>query len=1133
MTEAQETTATNMNQTDSATLSLDFKQLGIFGRDGERRALQTALQRVQKNRQTHVAWVEGDSGSGKSSLVFSSLEQQLQEGNENNCFVVSGTFDMPHNHHDDISNSSNGSRNSISDQQSSSASHSRRGFETDISSDGKLQQTFLYQGLRGALGQLCQQILSLPSSSSSPGDSSPLTLEAAKAALSMGLDHSSWKVLDMLIPNLFSILGGGGDAASADEISSISNETGGKNESLEGQNFKELADRFKLASRQFVQSVSNFLPCIVLVFENLQWADHSSLDLLSSWINDSENGSLMIVGCYRSDVPANAALTEMIATYEHDSRVSVQKIILHNLGISEIEDMLDKLLSASDLTANVMLADLIFQKTHGNVLFVVQLLQFLSKKQLFQPRGDHWEWDQSSIARQCEPIQSISDLMQLSLAQVEVARNILPIAACLGSAFGASMLFRVLDNMNDFQNSPADLRAMEQQLQVCVSEGFLESDKDEGRYKFVNHQIRLAALKLVEESGEVQLKFEVGEALLSSCDPEEMDDIIFLSLELVNPYAVRLKPLDPARMKIARLNEKAASTAMKTSSFKIASWYYRRAISLLPHGNSRWKGNHYNRTLRMYRAAVVAESLNGDERAMFRYVDRVREHGHDIYDKIQVYHVLMDWFVDHGRAEESVDLGIRVLNQMGASIPSNDIVVAGSTITGLLKTRSMMAKHLEEGIDRLPVVHDYKFLALMKTIDNLGTACYFVRQNLVPIIIFKGVRKTFKIGVTPYSAVFMAGYAFAMMAHLGDFGVGKKCADLALTLLKKHKTKDFCSKVKMITYGLSLHFVTPLESLVDRLQESYLDGLQSGDFESSLFSSVLHTQALLAMGRTLRFIEKNCATYINVFQDIRDKHIVEVHNAARQACLNLMGEGKNKNTTLLVGSAMNQDKVIEMYSGLQNNLVLRDSMRYLQMNNAVFFGDFKYGAEMAVRFGEQMHKTLQGNIITTVIQFNSAYCCFRMAQDLSQPAGIRKKYLAHALIVHKRIKDWVSKGNPNCRHYCALLDAELAMLKGSSSVTVQYCLDEALAFANKDGLIHIEALIMERYATFHKTEQNGNDFRLRAMSALTLYQEWGALAVVEKLKQEWKHDLGKILEELPTSTEGGVVNLDMSIQSWQ
>jgi len=1193
----------------------------LFGRDRERQALQVSLKRMLKKRATLAVWLEGPSGSGKSALVASTLEH-APPLRKHQCLYATGKFDLPHEHDpassktgDDETETAIGLLRSAYSAQSTTPSlrdlmnkkSMRSGAatvaeEVDATMDqssaqsttNELQQTLLYQGIRAALGQVCQQLLNLTSgeeSGKSHDDNNPIkrkTRQEAQTALNIGLDASSWQVLEILIPNLAALRSKWDDEvnSAASSISAMTQDTFQKGSSLniDFSNFKELADRFKLASRRFLQTVSHFLP-LVLVLDDLQWADPSSLNLLSSWIQDTDNGALLIVGCYRSEDPASGAVRKMIAGARGDSHgdlsqtttavgatsvIPMQTIILRDLGLSEIEDMLDSLLSVSDLGSTVSLADILVRKTKGNGFFVVKLLQYLNEHQLLLPHDHHHHqsknlWDEDAIREACESIDDVASLISLTLEQPEnkVPRALLPIVACIGmSSFTSSILFRVLNNMSkdDFKSfskhqdaavsRPADMASMTRQLDECVERGFLtrtgpsieQSLQEEGResaeynFRFVHDQVQIASLNLLNKDERVKLQFKIGESLLSSCDPKELDEMIFAILDLLNPRATKLRSSNPKRMEIAKLNARAGSQAMRSSSFPIACWYIRRAISLLP--PNRWEDQYYQDTLQMYTAGAIAESLGGDAEAMLWYADRVRQHGRNIMDKIPIFHMLMDWFLDQDRASESFDMGCRVMEYLGGSIPTQGLHVKGSTLTGLLKTKKMVNKYMSTtDVQELPIVTDAKELAVMTTLDKLGTAAYLQRKKLVPVIIFKGVRKTFKNGITPHAAPFLAAYGYAMTNHLGDFAMGKKCGEKALELLSKDKRVDVRARTKAIVYGVNLHFMTP----IGPLHESYLEGLQSGDFRNAMFSVALHLQALFACGKSLSLIEGSCRVAMKVFQDFKQPHFVGVLRGMWQGYLNLIGD--HGNTTILTGSVMDQAQVLnnkkqqdEMSAAMARRLQM--NLRRVQLNLAVFFGEFKHGADMAVECGDEILDKLRGQIASVTLQFDGAYCCYRMAQYLTSSAtassigGMRRRYLKYATRAHKRIKDLVAKMNPNCRHYCALLDAEVAILNGSDPMVVTHHLDEALAFAAKDEMIHDQALILERYANFWRSqdEEFMTNFRIRAMNALTLYQRWGAHAKVSHLKKEWAHLLGAYLKGLPEVDQRSET-MDMSVSS--
>jgi hypothetical protein len=97
------------------------------------------------------------------------------------------------------------------------------------------------------------------------------------------------------------------------------------------------------------------------------------------------------------------------------------------------------------------LADLVHKRTGGNVFFVEQLLQQLCHDGLIcYDREEHgWAWkSEAKLLEKSSAITNIVDMMKHQLTQIQAARQILPIAACLGATFSASKLTMVIRSLS-------------------------------------------------------------------------------------------------------------------------------------------------------------------------------------------------------------------------------------------------------------------------------------------------------------------------------------------------------------------------------------------------------------------------------------------------------------------------------------------------------------------------------------------------------------------------------------------------------------------------------------------------------------------------------------------------------------
>jgi hypothetical protein len=114
----------------------------------------------------------------------------------------------------------------------------------------------------------------------------------------------------------------------------------------------------------------------------------------------------------------------------------------------------------------------------------------------------------------------------------------------------------------------------------------------------------------------------------------------------------------------------------------------------------------------------------------------------------------------------------------------------------------------------------------------------------------------------------------------------------------------------------------------------------------------------------------------------------------------------------------------------------------------------------------------------------------------------KRLYRKHAQKVHKTIKSWLRKGNPNVRHYDCLFNAELAALKGKLD-SAEGWYQSAIVCATRQGRVHESALACERYGDFLLHQRNdGEEAQHKFDDAIRRYGEWGAQKKADMLRQE-------------------------------
>ena len=133
-----------------------------------------------------------------------------------------------------------------------------------------------YAGIIAACTSLCQDILRLKAT-----PTSNLSFQDMSDQIKFELGDEV-NILIKLIPSLTDIVGANEQALVEVGV-------------MEARNH-----RFNFAFRRFMRVVGRFRP-LVLIMDDIQWADVESLDLLQGLITDQQHQGFMMVACYRSN----------------------------------------------------------------------------------------------------------------------------------------------------------------------------------------------------------------------------------------------------------------------------------------------------------------------------------------------------------------------------------------------------------------------------------------------------------------------------------------------------------------------------------------------------------------------------------------------------------------------------------------------------------------------------------------------------------------------------------------------------------------------------------------------------------------------------------------------------------------
>ena len=200
---------------------------------------------------------------------------------------------------------------------------------------------------------------------------------------------------------------------------------------------------------------------LVLVLEDLHWADPSTVDLLEWLARRPTPARLLLVGTYRpADALAGAA---PIADTGAGLRLRglASELRLGELDVPAVATVLGRDLPGADVPEE--LARLVHRRTDGVPLFVVQLARAWTDAGVLRPSGGRWELPPGPGGGEREVPDDLRRLLELQLERLDAAD-----LALLESAAVAGVEFAAAGAAGD---GPADVEAVEERCAALARQG--------------------------------------------------------------------------------------------------------------------------------------------------------------------------------------------------------------------------------------------------------------------------------------------------------------------------------------------------------------------------------------------------------------------------------------------------------------------------------------------------------------------------------------------------------------------------------------------------------------------------------------------------------------------------------------
>lgn len=856
----------------------------------------------------------------------------------------------------------------------------------------------------------------------------------------------------------------------------------GESETVEIVNPALAKNRFVLAFKNLIKSLSQEDAPLVLFLDDLQWIDSATLLLFSDYFNTidpAEKNYTLIIGAYRdNEVGPDHPLAIVLRDFENRGYPN-RTIRLAPLQEDAINELCSEALGRKpDETRE--LVSLVHSKTGGSPFFLIKFIENLYDRGFIYLNRDNrkWTWQLDKV-KEANFTENVVDFIQEKLHKLDPnVQLVLKIASCMGQYFEASDIVRIAQIDESLVNDSL-ITAMEEDI---IYKRYSETL---GEYRFQHDRIQNAAYMLIGLEELEQLNYKIGLYLIHQPDIlENNTKKLFEGLEHINKTESLVKD-EKLRHKLACYNLDAAKIARHSIAYKAALVFAEMGIRFMP--PDLWLSQPLlARDLHLI--GTQSAYLIGEYEQMHRFTDQAIPNLVSPIDKANFHEIVTYSYASRREWLKAVEEAIRGLEILGLKLPKNPSQL--HVIKHLVGFFITMGRRKPEDLIHLPDLNDQKVEAALKIFISAASAAYLTNQNMFAIFFIEMARLSAKHGNCKYSSFGYVGFGVFYGGALGFIDYGFRFGELGKKVFEKYRSDELQAKIYFTLYAFIQNWKIDVKELFPKLLEGFQVGSQVGENEYAAWCLSMRSGMSTLSGENLEKLEGDLLAAVKYSENLKQIQIIASGFLEYDAWW--LDKGLPENNPLTEGFVDQKanDFIREKFwTGLAEHDLMFGSMHFYH---------FQYDkAWTYLSRGWDHHESLVGLFYFAQLAFYRAWTAIKIKQIKPDFFSTGK---LNAII--QDFKKWALYSPPNHGHKLIMFEAELAIIKGDKAKAMNL-FDEAIAQAEKTDHPNDQALFCEITARHYEDwgKMAFRDIYLR--QAYNAYLRWGALRKVKFLENTY------------------------------
>jgi len=563
-------------------------------------------------------------------------------------------------------------------------------------------------------------------------------------------------------------------------------------------------DRLFEAVSQFIANISREAPLLV-VLDDLQWTDQSSLMLLHYLARGVHKEHLLFVGAYRETEidekhPLSPVLTEL------NRERLLEAVSLRRMSPGDVSEMIKQILEQDYVLGEF--CELVYRKTGGNPFFVEEVIKSLKEEQLIFREENQWKIKEVS---RIEFPETVRGVVKARISRLDdECRNLLTMASFVGYDFS----FEALRGATGLEENK-----LVELLEKMLKTGQIKERvvRGEDAFSFADAIVRDVVHEEVSRLMHKRLHNFVGSALEKIYANKIDDHLAELAYQFLEG-----NDRDMALGYFLKAGEKAQKTYAHGEAFS----YLQHALELLEEKEDeldekarvlerlgdikRIQGEynacveHWSKALELWkkldekenisridrRMASVLSAMGEKEKAETHYQEalKILEAMPESVELASLYDYRANMFLDRGDLSNACVLGMRAL-ELAEKLDTQEVVAYSCRTLGEVFRRIGDAQALRKAIEYyergLKTALDNGYMeAAIRCYNRLGAATPWYLHERVLEYLEKGYALAKKVGHIYQESNNGTHLAFRMLLR-GEVGNGVSLAEESLALARK------------------------------------------------------------------------------------------------------------------------------------------------------------------------------------------------------------------------------------------------------------------------------------------------------------------------------------------------------------